>query len=197
MARGYNAKLRAKREANNLCNRCGKPNDTDKYYCSECTDKRNSEQAGDRKFYIDLGICPICRKVPILGDEAACPECRAKHAETESRRRQTEQAKNYAKKHNKDIYYKRKEIGICYRCGKRKTMPGKGACGICLQSKNKYYSMKYKRPLRSDAICRFCDNPVEQGFKVCEYHHQELINRARSERAIESRQKLRKDGILH
>lgn len=32
----------------------------------------------ERKFFQNLGLCPICHKVQLIGDEKTCPECNAK-----------------------------------------------------------------------------------------------------------------------
>ena len=151
--------------------------------------------------YIKLGICPSCRQNTLFGDERSCPECKAK---------------NYAYRMSIDKEHKNKihrewskrthaemiERGICTRCRKRKADGGFKTCAICRAKKNKRYAEKnYDRIGREErfrmGICCFCQNPVEDGYKVCEYHHKKNIEYANSDNSKRARRELLRQGILY
>lgn len=46
-------------------------------------------------------------------------------------------------------------------------------------------------------MCYFCDRPVKNGYKVCEYHHKKNIEYANSNKAKDERTILLKQGILY
>lgn len=128
-------------------------------------------------FYQSIGICPKCTKHKLFGDEKACPECRAKYTQyskNRDREHYNEVHSNWARR----VYQERKEQGICTRCGKRKAKQGQYRCELCIAKDLKtrqirdWHLSRYER-----GLCRWCDNPVEPGYKVCEYHHQMNINK--------------------
>lgn len=121
------------RKLNGLCPRCGKKLDRNGHYCRECLEKVNKYNRDTRKFLISIGICPICRKEKLFGDEKSCIICRGsrgKYNITE------EQRKKYNEKFRikqKIVYQNRSDNGICTRCGKRKAAAGRKKCNICLE----------------------------------------------------------------
>lgn len=48
-----------------------------------------------------------------------------------------------------------------------------------------------------NGLCFFCDSPVKEGYKVCEKHYEMNVQKARSKKAKEARNKLEKSGILY
>jgi hypothetical protein len=54
--------------------------------------------------------------------------------------------------------------------------------------KNEQKVREAKKSYRQEGICRFCDNPVEEGLKVCEYHHKELIEKGKKGRETQREQ---------
>lgn len=131
----------------------------------------------ERDFYLNLGICPICRKYAIFGEEKSCPECKVKQSEekaiyrSENREEYNENMRTY---HN-SRYQELRAKGLCTRCGKRKT--NSSMCGICA---NKMYTARAKRKQNKipqserylHGLCHWCDNPIKKGYKVCEKHYQ-------------------------
>ena len=116
-----------KRKDNGLCPRCGKQLDREGHYCSECNAKHNKYVKETRAFLRKQGMCPVCGKEKLFGDEKQCISCRQKAYE---RRKpltdeQKEQYSNRFKKQQKTLYTERAEKGICTRCGKRKASAGK------------------------------------------------------------------------
>ena len=67
-----------KRKDNGLCPRCGNALDRNGHYCSECLEKVNQYRRDNRAFYRENGICPVCGKEKLFGEEKQCILCRQK-----------------------------------------------------------------------------------------------------------------------
>ena len=196
-----------KRKENGLCIRCGKPLDRKGIYCSDCLKARRKYLNETREFYRKNHLCYICGKNQVFGNEKSCPECRAKEQTRRDNYTEEEKDKRYRKYYskkkekNKQLIKERIEKGLCTKCGKRKADAGYKTCSICRRKNTEYKRKKtYNRDKRSDRIkiglCYFCDNPVEDGFKVCKEHRQLNIQNARSDKAKQIRKQLVEQGIL-
>ena len=200
----YQKRLLEKRKANGLCIDCGTELDRDGVRCVKCNTKHNEKNNADRKWYIENGICPVCRDNFLFGDEKVCLECGAsKYAETmKSRERLGKE--HYNKVHrewSKRTHHEMIQKGICTRCRKRKADYGYKTCGICREKGRKYKRLKYGKPDRSErykhGLCYFCDNPIKDGYKVCEKHYQMNVEKSLSQKAKEVRRELQESGILY
>ena len=163
---------------NILCKRC-KKNEADPGYvtCQKCRDKDNERKKADYSFYVKMGICPVCHKVKLFGDEATCLECRAKKANSIQKYRDVNKQKfnEYMRNYSKAKYDYSKKNGVCYMCGVR-TEVGKALCKRCLKKRNE--SVKERnlrknyyitREDRSDyGLCYYCGKPAIEGNTVCE-----------------------------
>lgn len=148
----------------------------------------------DIVFYTKLGICPRCHKYILYGDEKACPECRAKQTNYKALTRENnrEEYNLYMRVYQKQAYEERKKKHICTICGKRKAENGYFTCDVCrLKRLNRRREKNYKESRYERGICRFCDNPIEQGYKVCEYHHKMNIDKCNNEKSKKARKKNR------
>lgn len=164
-----------RRKENGLCPRCGKPLDRNGHYCSKCLEKTNASQRDTKEFYRKNGLCTSCGKVMVLGSEKQCPECRVKrkaYRKPLSEEQKEKYNKNF-KKQQRNLYQKRKEQGICTRCGKRKAMPGKAKCGICLEKDAEAHRKRYfdKPNIWEERIknhlCLWCGEPAAENGKLC------------------------------
>ena len=149
--------------------------------------------------YQKCGICPECRIHPIMGDEKVCPECNAKFS-AQANARRSKDREHYNEQHReyaKMLYVRRKDQGICTRCGKRKALRGgRSTCGICADKDRK------KRAERSRDIgfemrkelhmCRFCNSPAKPGYKVCEKHYQMCVDKLKHPKCIAARTEYKK-----
>lgn len=138
------ARFYRNRKDSNLCPRCGKPLDRQGHYCSECLQKTNEEQRKTRKYYLSIGICPVCRKEKLYGDEKQCLSCSLKAKEYRENHTYPNQ-KQYVENHkiySRNLYKYRSEKGICTRCGKHKAAPGKKKCALCQQKENERKRLK-------------------------------------------------------
>lgn len=186
-----------------LCVDCRKPLDRDGVRCVSCNDKHNQKNKERREWYQSAGICPKCGENPIMGDEKMCPECRAYAYKIVMGRRDFIR-KRYNSDHAKwsrKAYAERKAQGICTRCGKRKADHGYVMCGICREKDRNRKRIAYGKPDRRErclsGLCFFCDNPIKDGYKVCEKHYQMNVEKARSSNANKARVELQKSGILY
>ena len=200
----YQKRLLEKRKTNGLCIDCGNVLDRDGVRCVKCNEKNNKESKEDRKWYRENGICPRCRKNIILGTENVCPECSAYAYEITMNSRERLGKEHYNKVHkewSKRTHHEMIQKGICTRCRKRKADYGYKTCGICREKGRKYKRVKYGKPDRSErykqGLCYFCDNPIKDGYKVCEKHYKMNVEKSLSQKAKEARRELQESGILY
>lgn len=174
-----------------LCVDCREPV-TDGYTrCEKCRKRNALAHNGKKQEFIEMGICPICRKEPLFGQEKTCPVCRAKNTEMTLKAREKD-PEHYNKVHrewSRIEYQRRKEQGLCVRCGKRKAYKGL-RCGICaekdLQARHAREPLKLPRSERvKNGICYFCDRPIKPGYKVCETHYQMNVEKSRKRKEKE------------
>ena len=200
----YQKRLLEKRKINGLCIDCGNTLDRDGVRCVKCNAKHNKEINADRKWYIENGICPRCRKNIIFGSENVCPECSAYAYEITMNSRERLGKEHYNKVHkewSKRTHNEMIQKGICTRCRKRKADYGYKTCGICRAKIRNYKRIKYGKPDRSErykqGLCYFCDNPIKDGYKVCEKHYKMNVEKSLSQKAKEARIELQESGILY
>ena len=200
----YQRRLLENRKTNGLCIDCGTELDRDGVRCVKCNTKHNEKNNADRKWYIENGICPVCRDNFLFGDEKVCLECGAsKYAETmKSRERLGREHYNEVHKEwSKRTHHEMIQKGICTRCRKRKADYGYKTCGICREKGRKYKRVKYGKPDRSErykkGLCYFCDNPIKDGYKVCEKHYKMNVEKSLSQKSKEARRELQESGILY
>lgn len=196
-----------KRKENGLCTRCGTPLDRKGIYCSKCLEARRKYVNETREFYRKNKICYVCGKNKVFGDEKTCPECRAKEQIRRDNYTEEDKDKGYRKYYdkkkekNKQLIKERIQKGLCTKCGKRASDLGYKTCGICRYKNTNYKREKnkdkqYEKEIK-DGVCFFCNEPVKEGYKVCEKHYQLNIKNSRSDKAKEIRKQLIKQGILY
>lgn len=187
------------------CVTCAKdlPEGYERVRCPECSDKGNRNTMWRYNWYIEHHVCPRCKKEKLFGDEKACPECRAKYAEAEANRREVggDELRKYKNEYEKSLYKRRKEQGLCPKCGKRKPTDGYVICGVCnakqrMRKQEIYERMKYEKiPIDErylHGLCRKCDSPVKEGYKVCERHYKMNIDSLNNPKTVEYRKQLRR-----
>lgn len=150
------------------CPRCGKPVEDGYSYCEECREKNANEQRLRRAWYIEHGICPICGKNNLFGNEKSCIECKAKRANKYKKDPMTAEKARRRRKYAK-------ERGICIRCMKRNATEGFSTCEECrkVMRRKKMIARREQSLTRaervSEGVCYVCGkNPVIKGKGVCE-----------------------------
>ena len=188
----YKEALIERRKSNGLCIDCGNPLDREGLRCKKCCEKRSKWEREHRQWYLSHKICPRCGKNDLMGDETICPECRAKSVNNSLKNREKDEYNVYQRNWSKSTYQKRKESGICTRCGKRKATQGLTTCAMCRARDNETRRIRKGFSDRSDrskiGLCYFCDNPVKKGYKVCEKHYQMNIEKAEKGRQTQAAQ---------
>lgn len=189
------ANMYKKRRDEGVCVKCGKELDRQGVYCSKCLVKISKEHKDMRQWYQSNGICPVCKKEKLFGDEKECPVCAAKKYEITMRSRKKHGTEHYNSNHaewQKKKYHERIKLGICARCGKRKADYGYKTCGICRMKgrKSKLRSSK-KEEWRENGLCVFCGEPVKENFKVCEKHYNMCIEKLNNQKTILAREQFK------
>lgn len=188
-----------------LCIRCGKPRNREGVYCALCLEKERERHKKDKEFFVDMGICYMCRKTKLFGDEKICPECLAKNYEQQQK---IDPAK--VKARNKAYASRRKEIrqeyndkGICYDCKKRKIEFGKKRCRLCL-NKDALAHRKKHIPIREigmkNGLCYQCVKENATNGKLCKSCYDKAIanlERGRNQSEYYMNHKLIMQGVLH
>lgn len=157
------------RKDNGLCPRCGEPLDREGYYCSACLEKVREYNRKNREFYRKNHLCTACGRVAVPEGERICPECRVK--QNNRRKPLAEEQKiryrNKFREQQNALYRQHSEQGICTRCGKRKSVPGKKRCAICLQKDAENHRKRYmdrpdiKEYRKENHLCYFCGEPID------------------------------------
>lgn len=127
-----------------------------------------------REFLLSQGICPQCQKRAVEPHRKACYECLARERDRYYKRRADgslakKSARNGVRK--MEEYYRRKEAGICTRCGKKSAEHGL-LCNRC------YVKYRAKEIARRNNIhrserpaygkCYICGaEELYDGHKVC------------------------------
>ena len=132
----------------------------------------------------ELGICVVCGKRLAEPGRVSCIEClsrgRIKKAEkhkkmTEEERKEKNQQIN---KLHRELYKKRKDAGVCTRCGKRKPMSGRPICIECHARATRNRKTKIDGIPRSEypnyGLCYFCGAPTYKDFKECKSCYERL-----------------------
>lgn len=203
-------RLYRKRIASGLCGTCGKPLDRDGSMCQECCDKKREYAKENFLWYKEHGICPICGKVKLRGDEKHCPECLAKKAKATAKSRGVVGSQKRAEYNARHRDLSRQKLqglrdgGICYYCRKRKADDGMKTCSICrakIRERKRIKTGYYAKPLkgkRSDyGLCTFCNEPPKPGYRVCEKHYELYSKIGTGENAVKAREEMKKQGVFN
>lgn len=97
--------------------------------------------------------------------------------------------KEYAKAYAKEVYYWRKEHGICVNCGKEKAEPNRTRCLECkMVQREKMLAAYHNKPeevkvleaekkrlkraeKKAQGICRQCSRPIYKNHAYCYEHY--------------------------
>lgn len=183
-------RLYYRRKEAGLCVNCGKILDTDGVKCKECCHKVNQGKRDTFNWYKDNGVCPICRKNSLFGDEKMCIECSAKrYAQRISRyNANPEKFKEKDRIEQKTKYQRRSDNGLCVYCGKVKSDEGYKTCSKCrnklkikkrIRDAKKGSKLDVKREWVMNGKCWFCGEPVYNHSKLCEKHYNKSLEYAK------------------
>ena len=128
-----------------------------------------------RAWYKTHGICVCCGQQDAAKGQTRCIQCKFKYNESAAvyHAKHRERLNAVCKERNKTSYEHRKKAGMCVRCGKRQSAPGRVRCGLCL-AKDRNAHMKRERAngtiprymFGNGDYCQTCGKPSE-GVKLC------------------------------
>lgn len=183
----YNHTRYMQMKENGSCPRCKKPMDRKGALCTSCRAKAIIYERETRAFLRANRICPYCRKNKLYENEKRCYDCYIKVAEYREKNKPTEEQRGRYRRSfetaQRSLYQERSEKGICTRCGKRKAMPCKKKCGVCLEEDRIYHLKKRKTGNISQerlekGLCYFCGKPAMKGNTICIDCHKKCGDRA-------------------
>ena len=130
-----------------------------------------------RDIYKGLGICIVCEKEKVEPNKTSCWKCLERDRKNKIQYRKND---TYNKKHNdyrRELYAKRKENGLCTRCGKKATIYTK--CLECYTKNRKYRKTRKDNIVRAERVsygmCYFCGNDILPGKRVCSECYKRLL----------------------
>ena len=185
-----NKKMYAKRREEKLCLWCGKPLDRDGVLCVECNNKNNERSRASKEFYLQIGVCPYCRKRKTTSGHKTCLPCREKISLRHKMNLLDPDKKERIRKKERDKRKRRLEEGLCTKCGKNKAETGYHPCSECrkkIRNYRKAYVSKYQLPDRAlwkdQGKCARCGADEQyNGFSLCRKCYEqstEALERAR------------------
>lgn len=167
---------------------------------------KNKSVESLRKWYKENHICIQCGQRNAVRGKTACAQCLADDAERhrQAREHRTEEQIENDRQCRRSAYQKLREErakqGLCLYCGKRKPTDHSTTCEYCRAKKRNYMS-KYRveHGIEPHAVrlmpglCYKCKAPALKGFKVCQYHYDELVRMSKIGKMNGSTNKWRKD----
>ena len=162
-----------KRKELGICTRCGKENAvTGKINCIACAEKISISRKENREYFLKRGLCTICGKREAEPNKKICYECLGQEQDKyyEKRVNGTYNKQKADTERKRKLAEERRNNGLCYRCGKRKS---DGLCGVCKAKAKRYRDKKKSNLDRSEwvsyGLCYCCgENKVYKDYKVCE-----------------------------
>lgn len=127
-------------------------------------------------WYKSHGICVRCRIRGAQPGKTRCLLCMSDDADYyEAHKNRRDEAKH--REQQKSYYQRRKEAGICPKCGKRKPVSGGVFCGICrAKSRERMRERRIKkglltRDLIAHDMCSMCGGVPLEGKRLCAVHY--------------------------
>lgn len=146
--------VKEERVKQGMCTLCGiRPAREGLRTCEFCAERYKKKRIEDRAWCKEHGYCPVCQKNKLFGAEKICIECKAKHNEFNHKYYQEHKDKMQAqsRKNNRTLYQKRKEQGLCTKCGSKFLKPGRSKCYLCL-AKDQDIARRYRDRLNGGVV---------------------------------------------
>ena len=157
------------------CLWCGKPLDREGSLCVSCNEKGKKRTKANKKYYLQIGICPTCRKRKVSPGYKSCLPCReAKRLSRRNGANPEQYERTLEQKRAKRVF--RAENGLCTVCGKPNREAGEWhTCPECRKKQRDYrkmYVLKNQLPDRAlwkdQGRCSRCGADEQyNGFTLC------------------------------
>lgn len=134
----------------------------------------------DYEWLTEMGLCHRCRKEKTAPGKKFCFDCLDKTREYNRKRYDSQLAHEYQKR-RRELYYQKKENGICIRCSKKAT-----SGMYCYEHYLKEHRRSIKRAnekkeerhekglipekRRENGLCLWCGEKSSNGKNACERH---------------------------
>lgn len=131
----------------------------------------------NRKYYIKIGICPVCKKNHPEEGYKICHDCRIKMNRRNMawRHKNREQYNTKIASRRKMIYEDRVVKGICTRCGKRPAEDGMRTCRQCHPT---YHARRVRMVANTyPGVCYQCGERAIPGMRLCKEHYRRLTGK--------------------
>ena len=185
-----NQDLYAKRREERLCLWCGKPLDREGVLCRACADKDKERSKANKEYYLQIGICPLCRKRKVDVGYKSCLACREKISLKNKENRQDPEKRAQILERAKEKRQKRIDSGLCTICGKNKPENGYRTCEACRKKHRRYrkifitkYQLSDRALWKDQGKCARCGADEQyNGFSLCRKCYEqstEALERAR------------------
>jgi hypothetical protein len=144
-------KKRAERKASGTCMRCGKlPAQPNRVDCASCRKTANQHRATKRR----RGVCSYCSEQnQVIIGTSWCQKCAEK-----------------APRKNKKAYEKRKQLGLCVKCGALPSIEGQVNCETCAAEGRDYHRQNKKTCFdHYGRICTCCERTFDERFLTLDH----------------------------
>lgn len=131
----------------------------------------------NKDIYKENGICVVCGKRMAEPNRVQCYKCleRDRKRKEELRKSGIDNREEVNKSHRK-LYAKRKELGICTRCGMRKATNGTVCLDCFVKRKKQRKKATIERAeMPSYGMCYFCGGSILEGKRVCKKCYDRLL----------------------
>ena len=133
----------------NMCLDCQADVEPGERLCPECRQKTRDRQNRLRKARRESGKCRSCEN-PVVKGSTSCAKCRRS-----------------ARRNRRENYYLLQMDGLCTACnGKRRALPGRTRCDLCLADANAKQAEREQRR-KAAGTCIRCPRPPAPGKKSC------------------------------
>ena len=132
----------------------------------------SAEARAEREWYKAHGICPTCRQRDAAIGFVQCPECIERESQYQAKYRERDREAYNAKR--REERQRAKDLGICPKCQRNQAAPGKIMCKTCLLRNRQKCKRNYVHVVKPDGICKWCDEPIVPGKKLCQQHYAKM-----------------------
>jgi len=113
-------------------------------------------------------ICTKCKRERAFEGMTMCPECLEKGTVNAARWRAAHP--DEARERVRRSYAKTRSEGRCVTCGRPNPDSAICRCPDCARDSRIRQKTRRVRQIKPDGVCRYCDQPVHPGKKLCEQH---------------------------
>lgn len=143
--KNYGKKLRDSRRAAGLCYYCAKPTENPNSMCNACKERTRAAGKRKRELCVSIGICPVCGKNELYGNNKSCIECLYRYRDYASKNREKQKLRMRA------LFASRREAGLCYSCGGEADRGAGKSCTKCA-ARAREYKRKEREKKKAESL---------------------------------------------